>query len=68
MPLWRDFPYEYVFDKLAIDVINGSPLLARVGGRRRGGAGDLDALTIPDERAWEEERRRYLHLLSGQRG
>ena len=26
-PLWRDFPYEYVFDKLAIDVINGSPLL-----------------------------------------
>jgi len=21
--LWRDFPYEYVFDKLAIDVING---------------------------------------------
>ena len=25
--LWRDFPYEYVFDKLAIDVINGSPLL-----------------------------------------
>ena len=25
--LWRDFPYEYEFDKLAIDVINGSPLL-----------------------------------------
>jgi hypothetical protein len=23
--LWRDFPYEYVFDKLAIDVINGGP-------------------------------------------
>ena len=22
-PLWRDFPYEYEFDKLAIDVING---------------------------------------------
>ena len=26
--LWRDFPYEYVFDKLAIDVINGSPCCA----------------------------------------
>ncbi|RZJ41254.1 MAG: DUF1343 domain-containing protein, partial [Brevundimonas sp.] len=25
--LWRDFPYEYAFGKLAIDVINGSPLL-----------------------------------------
>src|SRR3546814_7756910 len=24
-PLWRDFPYEYVLDKLAIDVINGGP-------------------------------------------
>ena len=26
-PLWRDFPYEYEKDRLAIDVINGSPLL-----------------------------------------
>jgi hypothetical protein len=26
-PLWRDFPYEYVLDKLAIDVINGGPAL-----------------------------------------
>src|SRR6478672_6891978 len=25
--LWRDFPYEYELDKLAIDVINASPLL-----------------------------------------
>jgi len=22
--------------------------------------GDLDALTVPDEQAWEEERRSYL--------
>ena len=37
--LWRDFPYEYVFDKLAIDVINGGPALARMGRRcgQRGG-------------------------------
>ena len=26
-PLWRDFPYEYEADRLAIDVINGSALL-----------------------------------------
>ena len=28
-PLWRDFPYEYVFDRLAIDVINGGEDLRR---------------------------------------
>ena len=26
-PLWRDIPYEYEHDKLAIDVINGGQLL-----------------------------------------
>ena len=26
-PLWRDFPYEYERGRLAIDVINGGPLL-----------------------------------------
>ena len=31
-PIWRDFPYEYEFDRLAIDVINGGPL-ARMGRR-----------------------------------
>jgi uncharacterized protein YbbC (DUF1343 family) len=25
--IWRDFPYEYEFDRLAIDVINGGPAL-----------------------------------------
>ncbi len=29
--LWRDFPYEYAFGKLPIDVINGSPLLCANG-------------------------------------
>ena len=32
-PLWRDFPYEYERGRLAIDVINGGPLAAGVGGR-----------------------------------
>lgn len=58
-PLWRDFPYEYEFGKLAIDVINGGPALREwVDGD--GDAGALDALTVPDERAWEEQRRAYL--------
>jgi uncharacterized protein YbbC (DUF1343 family) len=59
-PLWRDFPYEYVFDKLAIDVINGSPLLREWVDDREAAPGDLDSLTIPDERVWEEERKSFL--------
>mgnify|MGYP006143704259 CR=1 FL=1 len=58
--LWRDFPYEYEFDKLAIDVINGSTLLREWVDREDTSADDLDALTLPDERDWEEQRKPYL--------
>jgi uncharacterized protein YbbC (DUF1343 family) len=53
--LWRDFPYEYAFGKLPIDVINGSPLLREWVDDANAAPGDLEALTTPDERAWEEE-------------
>ena len=59
-PLWRDFPYEYVFDKLAIDVINGSSLLREWVDDDRSSPSDLDALTIPDEQSWAETRRPFL--------
>lgn len=59
-PLWRDFPYEYVFDRLAIDVINGGPGLREWVDNAAATPGDLDALALPDERAWEEQRRRFL--------
>jgi uncharacterized protein YbbC (DUF1343 family) len=59
-PLWRDFPYEYVLDRLAIDVINGSPLLREWVDDRAAQPGDLDALTMPDEAAWLEARKSYL--------
>lgn len=58
--LWRDFPYEYVLDRLAIDVINGGPDLKAWVDEPAATPGDLDALTIPDEQAWEELRRPYL--------
>ncbi|MCF8505529.1 MAG: DUF1343 domain-containing protein [Caulobacter sp.] len=58
--LWRDFPYEYVFDKLAIDVINGGPGLREWVDDSAAVAADLDALTVPDEQAWIEERRPFL--------
>jgi len=58
--LWRDFPYEYVFDKLAIDVINGSSLLREWVDDPAAGPGELDALTVPDERHWADQRRTFL--------
>jgi uncharacterized protein YbbC (DUF1343 family) len=58
--LWRDFPYEYEFGKLAIDVINGGPGLREWVDDPAAAPADLDALTRPDEAAWEEERRRFL--------
>ena len=53
--LWRDFPYEYEFDKLAIDVINGSPLLREWVDDEGANAGDLEAMTVASEFAWEQE-------------
>ncbi|MGZ8336760.1 MAG: exo-beta-N-acetylmuramidase NamZ family protein [Allosphingosinicella sp.] len=58
--LWRDFPYEYELDKLAIDVINGSPLLRDWVDDPSATPQDLDALTEPDEAEWIEQRRPYL--------
>ncbi|RKF23497.1 DUF1343 domain-containing protein [Altericroceibacterium spongiae] len=53
-PIWRDFPYEYEFDRLAIDVINGGPALREWVDDRAADAGDLDRLAIRDEEAWNE--------------
>ncbi len=60
-PLWRDFPYEYEIGKLAIDVINGGPLLREWVDDPNAAPGDLDKLTTPDEQSWAAERQ--LHLL-----
>src|SRR5215217_5056785 len=50
--LWRDFPYEYEFGKLAIDVINGGPGLRLWVDDPAAAPADLDAVTAPDEAAW----------------
>jgi uncharacterized protein YbbC (DUF1343 family) len=59
-PLWRDFPYEYEKDRLAIDVINGSPLLREWVDDPAAAPADLDAITRPDEAAWRDEREAVL--------
>jgi uncharacterized protein YbbC (DUF1343 family) len=54
--LWRDFPYEYELDRLAIDVINGSELLREWVDDPAATPADLDALAAEDEASWVEER------------
>jgi uncharacterized protein YbbC (DUF1343 family) len=58
--LWRDFPYEYERDRLAIDVINGSELLREWVDDPEATPADLDALAGKDEKAWLEEREPFL--------
>jgi hypothetical protein len=58
--LWRDFPYEYEFGKLAIDVINGGPALREWVDAPGSTPEQLDALTLADEQDWQEKRAQYL--------
>ena len=59
-PLWRDFPYEYELDKLAIDVINGSTLLREWVDDANAVPEDLEILASADELAWDLERSAFL--------
>jgi uncharacterized protein YbbC (DUF1343 family) len=58
--LWRDFPYEYEKDRLAIDLINGSESLRQWVDDLIATPNDLDALALPDEKSWAEEREAVL--------
>jgi uncharacterized protein YbbC (DUF1343 family) len=59
-PLWRDFHYEYERDRLAVDLINGSPLLREWVDDPAASAADLDTLAARDERDWQGERDPFL--------
>jgi len=58
-PLWRDFAYEYEFERLAIDLINGSSLLREWVDDPAATPTDLDALSRPDEAGWGTARREF---------
>ena len=59
-PLWRDFAYEYEHHRLAIDLINGGPALREWVDDPKSTPEELDAITAPDEAAWEEARKQFL--------
>lgn len=52
--LWRDFPYEYEHDHLAIDLINGSDLLRLWVDDDNARPADLEILASSDERLWKD--------------
>ena len=59
-PIWRDFPYEYEHDRLAIDLINGSALLRQWVDDPAATAADLDSIARADENAWLQTRAAFL--------
>ncbi len=58
--IWRDFPYEYVTDRLAIDVINGGTFLRTWVDDSSAQTEDLERFLLADEKIWAEERREFL--------
>lgn len=58
--IWRDFNYEYESDRLAIDLINGSPLLREWVDDSEGLIGDFDKLIQIDEKNWELQIAEHL--------
>ncbi|MBX2988601.1 MAG: DUF1343 domain-containing protein [Bdellovibrionaceae bacterium] len=60
-PIWRDFPYEYETERLAIDLINGGPQLREWVDDRSSTAADFEKILQPDESAWRESSRPHLY-------
>ncbi|QWC58182.1 DUF1343 domain-containing protein [Erythrobacter sp. 3-20A1M] len=58
--MWRDFPYEYERERLAIDVINGGPSLREWVDDPAATPHDLDNMAASDEASWVETLRGHL--------
>ncbi|HEY8280631.1 MAG TPA: DUF1343 domain-containing protein [Bdellovibrionota bacterium] len=58
-PIYRDFAYEYVMDKLAFNVINGGPKLKDWIENPSAGPKDLDKALRQDEQSWIKETKKF---------
>lgn len=58
--IWRDFPYEYETERLAIDLLTGGTDLREWVDDATAEPGDLDARLRPDEALWAEQRSPFL--------
>jgi len=59
-PLWRDFPYEYETERLAIDLLSGGTRLREWVDDATTEPADLDEPLVQDEERWREERAPFL--------
>lgn len=58
-PIYRDFAYEYVLDKLAFDVINGGPKLREWIEDSGATPAQLEKALKADEQSWAKETKKY---------
>lgn len=58
--IWRDFPYEYETERLAIDLINGGPFLREWVDHKGSTPDDFEARQLKDESKWKEIRKPFL--------
>ncbi len=58
--IWRDFPYEYETERLAIDLLSGGTYLREWVDDASATPADFDARLEPDEETWAEMRRPHL--------
>ena len=58
--IWRDFPYEYETERLAIDLLSGGTFLRDWVDDPDAGLDDLDARLVSDEAAWVQGRQPFL--------
>lgn len=58
--IWRQFAYEYEHDRMAIDLINGSPILREWVDDTSAAKNDFEKLNLVDERLWKEATAQYL--------
>ena len=58
--IWRDFPYEYETERLAIDLLSGGTFLREWVDDPAATPADFDARLAPDEAAWAEARSPFL--------
>jgi uncharacterized protein YbbC (DUF1343 family) len=59
-PLWRSFPYEYEFERLAIDLIQGGTFLREWVDDAQSEIGDFENFAMQQETLWEDSRREFL--------
>jgi uncharacterized protein YbbC (DUF1343 family) len=59
-PIWRDFPYEYETERLAIDLLTGGTFLREWVDDPAAAPGDLEARLVADELIWQEARIPHL--------